>query len=89
VKENMGVKLKYTSKDKIKQKEKKFEFEYSDESNNFVKILKLLVKLLTSSVFLRFVVEIVKLIMNGSFYYFLNNSFFFCGGIYGYKHSSQ
>jgi hypothetical protein len=27
--------------------------------------------------------------MNGSFYYFLNNSFFFCGGIYGYKHSSQ
>lgn len=72
----MDVKFKYTSKDKTKQKEKKLEFEYSNESSIFDKVLNLIAKLLTSSAFLKFVVDIVKLIMNGSFYYFCNNSFF-------------
>lgn len=41
-----------------------------------------LVKLFTNETFLKFVVEIVKLILNRPFYYFCNNRIFaFCGGI--------
>ena len=35
-----------------------------------------LVKLFTNQTFLEFVVKIVELIMNGSFYYFCNNRIF-------------
>ena len=35
-----------------------------------------LVRLLTNQSFLDFVVKIVEIIMNGSFYYFCNNRFF-------------
>ena len=81
--------IKFSS-EKEKNGSKKINFEIRF-NKDILKIIfpSALVILLTNENFLRFVVNIVKIIMNGSFYYFLNNSFFFCGGIYGYKHSSQ
>lgn len=62
------------------KKKKKFDLEFNFSKTDFIIVLivKSLVDLLTNENFLRFVVEIVKLILNGSFYYFINNSFFVC-----------
>lgn len=81
--------IKFSS-EKEKNGSKKINFEIRFNKD----ILKIifpgaLVILLTNENFLRFVVNIVKIIMNGSFYYFLNNSFLFYGGVYEYKYHSH
>lgn len=73
---NMDFKFKYLSKDKKKKKERQIELEYSNDKSYFEIFLNTLVVLLTSATFLGFVVKIVKIIMNGSFYYFCNNRIF-------------
>lgn len=62
------------------KKKKKFNLEFNFSKTDFIIVLIVnsLVVLLTNENFLRFVVEIVKLILNRSFYYFDNNSFFIC-----------
>ena len=72
----MEIKFKYFSKNKKKKKEKRFELEYFNDKSYFEIFLDALVVLLTSTTFLRFVVKIVKCIMNGSFYYLNNNRIF-------------
>ena len=49
---------------------------FSKEDFLSVLIVIQLVKLFTNQTFLEFVVKIVELIMNGSFYYFCNNRIF-------------
>ena len=70
----MDFKFKYLSKDK--KKERQIELEYSNDKSYFEIFLNAIVVLLTSATFLGFVVKIVKIIMNGSFYYFCNNRIF-------------
>ncbi len=72
----MDLKFKYLSKDKKKKKERQIQLEYSNDISFSEIFLKAVVVLLTSATFLGFVVKIVKLIMNGSFYYFCNNRIF-------------
>lgn len=57
---------------------RKFSFINSFSKKDFLLVLITiqLVKLFTNEKFLEFVVKIVELIMNGSFYYFCNNRIF-------------
>ena len=57
---------------------RKFSFvnSFSKKDFSLVLIIIELVKLFTNQTFLEFVVKIVELIMNGSFYYFCNNRIF-------------
>lgn len=57
---------------------RKFSFVNSFSKKDFLLVLIIieLVKLFTNQTFLEFVVKIVELIMNGSFYYFYNNRIF-------------
>lgn len=72
----MDFKFKYLSKDKKKKKERQIELEYSNDKSYFEIFLNVIVVLLTSATFLGFVVKVVELIMNGSFYYCCNNRIF-------------
>lgn len=67
---------------------KKFSIENSFSKEDFISVLIVvqLVKLFTNQTFLDFVVKIVKLIMNGSIYYFYSNRIFLFKEVnYGFK----
>ena len=82
----MDLKFKYLSKDKKKKKERQIQLEYSNDITFSEIFLNAIVVLLTSATFLGFVVKIVKLIMNRSFYYFCNNRIFiFYEEDYGFR----
>lgn len=72
----MDGKIKYSSKKNKIINEKKFEISFSKKDFLLVLIFHLLVRLLTNENFLEFVVKIVKLILNRSFYYYCNNRIF-------------
>ena len=72
----MDGKIKYSSEKSKTKKKKKFEFSFSKEDFQLVLIFSSLVTLMTNEKFLKFVVEIVKLLLNRSFYYFYNNRIF-------------
>ena len=72
----MDFKFRYLSKNEKKKKERQIKLEYSNDKSNLEIFLNVVAILLTSATFLRFVVKIVKIIMNGSFYYFCNNRIF-------------
>ena len=72
----MDGKIKYSSEKSKTKKKKKFEISFSKEDFQLVLIFSSLVTLLTNENFLKFVVEIVKLLLNRSFYYFCNNRIF-------------
>ena len=76
----MEFKFKYLSKDK--KKERLIKLEYSNDKSYFEIFLNIVVKLLTNTIFLEFVVKIVKFIKNGSFYYFSNNRIFIFKEVY-------
>ena len=72
----MDGKIKYSSEKSKTKKKKKFEISFSKEDFQLVLIFSSLVTLMTNEKFLKFVVEIVKLLLNRSFYYFYNNRIF-------------
>jgi hypothetical protein len=73
---NMDGKIKYSSEKSKTKKKKNFEISFSKEDFQLVLIFSSLVTLMTNENFLKFVVEIVKLLLNRSFYYFYNNRIF-------------
>lgn len=72
----MDGKIKYSSEKSKTKKKKNFEIRFSKEDFQSVLIFSSLVTLMTNENFLKFVVKIVKLLLNRSFYYFYNNRFF-------------
>ena len=72
----MDGKIKYSSEKSKTKKKKNFEISFSKEDFQLVLIFSSLVTLMTNENFLKFVVEIVKLLLNRSFYYFYNNRIF-------------
>lgn len=72
----MDGKIKYSSEKSKKQSKRDFEISFSKKDFLMVLIFPSLVVLLTNETFLKFVVEIVKLLLNRSFYYFCNNRIF-------------
>ena len=67
---------------------RKFSFVNSFSKKDFLLVLIIIemVKLFTNQTFLEFVVKIVEIIMNGSFYYFYNNRFFILKEVnYGFR----
>lgn len=82
----MDGKLKYSSEKNKAMKKKKLEINFSKKDFLLVLIFPSLVVLLTSENFLEFVVEIVKLLLNRSFYYFCNNRIFIFKEVnYGFR----
>lgn len=72
----MDGKIKYSSEKSKKKSKRDFEISFSKKDFLIVLIFPSLVVLLTNETFLNFVVEIVKLILNRSFYYWCNNRIF-------------
>lgn len=72
----MDGKIKYSSEKSKKKSKRDFEISFSKKDFLIVLIFQSLVVLLTNETFLNFVVEIVKLILNRSFYYLCNNRIF-------------
>ncbi len=72
----MDGKIKFSSEKSKKKRKRNFEISFSKEDFLIVLIFQSLVVLLTNENFLNFVVEIVKLILNRSIYYFCNNRIF-------------
>lgn len=81
----MDGKLKYSSEKNRDVKKKKLEINFSKKDFLLVLIFPSLVVLLTNEKFLNFVVEIVKLLLNRSFYYFYNRIFIFKEVNYGFR----
>lgn len=82
----MDGKLNYSFEKNKNTKKRNLEIKFSKKDFLLVLIFPSLVILLTNESFLEFVVEIVKLLMNGSFYYFCNNRIFLFKEVnYGFR----
>lgn len=80
----MDGRIKFSSEKNKNKKKNSFDFRFSKKDIFLVLVFPQLVKLLTNENFLEFVVKIVKILLNRSFYYFDNNRIFiFNGDSYG------